>query len=108
MFVRNSADYGSWFQAQVGPAGGFIFGVGEVNGERKRVNLRESLKEDRIKPAGEWNTVEVTAQGAKLTSWVNGAVVSEWDQCPLLKGHIGLEGEGFKIEFRNLKLKNLP
>ena len=108
VFVRNTADYSSWFQAQVGPAGGFIFGVGEENGQRKRVNLRDSLKEDRIKPAGEWNTVEVTAQGPKLSSWVNGAVVSEWDQCPVLKGHVGLEGEGFKIEFRNLKLKRLP
>lgn len=108
IFVRNTADYSRWYQAQVGPGGGFIFGIGEENGQPKRVNLREQLKEDRLKPAGEWNTIEVTAVGPKLSVWANGATVSEWDQCPVLKGHIGLEGEGFHIEFRSLKLKKLP
>lgn len=107
IFVRNTADYSRWYQAQAGPGGGFLFGIGEKDGLPTRVNLREQLKQDRIKPAGEWNTFEVTARGPMLTVWANGAVVSEWNECPVLKGHIGLEGEGFPVEFRNLKLKKL-
>lgn len=107
IFVRNTADYSRWYQAQVGPGGGFLFGIGEENGEPKRFNLRDQLKEDRMKAPGEWNVFEVTAQGPRLTVWANGAVVSEWDQCPVRRGHIGLEGEGFRIEFRNLKIKRL-
>lgn len=65
------------------------------------------MKEDRVKPPGEWNVFEVTARGPVLTVWANGAVVSEWRECPVRRGHIGLEGEGFRIEFRNLKVKRL-
>lgn len=108
IFVRNTADYSRWYQAQIGPGGGFLFGIGEENGQAKRFNLREQLKEDRIKPPGEWNVIEVTAKGSTLSVWANGAVVSQWDQCPVRRGHIGLEGEGFRIEFRNLKVKRLP
>lgn len=107
VFARNTADYSRWYQAQVGPGGGFLFGIGEENGEPKRFNTRDQLKADRIRPAGEWNVMEVTARGPALSVWANGAVVSEWDQCPVRRGHIGLEGEGFRIEFRNLKVKRL-
>lgn len=108
IFVRNTADYSRWYQAQTGPAGGFLFGIGEEAGQPKRFNLREQLKEDRMAAPGEWNTFEVTANGRALSVWANGAVVSEWNDCPVPKGHIGLEGEGFRIEFRNLKVKRLP
>lgn len=49
----------------------------------------------------------ITAQGATLLSWVNGAAVSEYKYCSVGKGHLGLEAEGFRIEFRNLKVKPL-
>ena len=39
---------------------------------------------------------------------MNGAVVSEFDECEVRKGYVGLEAEGYRIEFRNLKLKVLP
>jgi len=26
--------------------------------------------------------------------------------CPILKGHVGLDAEGFRIEVRNLKVKS--
>jgi len=38
---------------------------------------------------------------------VNGAVTSEYSTPDVLKGYLGLEAEGFRIEFRNLKLKEL-
>jgi hypothetical protein len=38
---------------------------------------------------------------------VNGEVTSELDNTDVTKGYIGLEAEGYRIEFRNLKLKSL-
>jgi hypothetical protein len=61
----------------------------------------------RVKPAGEWNTLEVTARGKTLTLWVNGAVTCEFEGCNQPKGYLGVEGEGYRIEFRQMKLKLL-
>jgi len=108
VYMRNSADGAIWHQAQAGAAsGGFLFGNTLVNGERKRVNLRDAATPSRVKPAGEWNTYELSARGKTITLWVNGAVTSVFGECELPRGHIGLEAEGYRIEFRNLKLKEL-
>jgi hypothetical protein len=40
-----------------------------------------------------------------VTLWVNGALTNEWHDCAVAKGHVGLEAEGWKIEFRNVKVK---
>ena len=42
-----------------------------------------------------------------MTLWVNGAETSAWHDCEVPKGHVGLEAEGFRIEFRNVKVKPL-
>jgi hypothetical protein len=109
IYARNNADGSIWHQAQVGSSsGGFIFGNTMVSGSVQRVNLRDQVKENRVRPAGEWNSFEIRAEGRKITLWVNGAVTSEFDQCEVPRGYVALEAEGFRIEFRNLKLKELP
>ena len=40
-----------------------------------------------------------------MTLWVNGAVTAEWKECDVPKGYVGLEAEGWYIEFKNLKFK---
>lgn len=107
VFPRVNADGSTWFQAQTGPAGGYLFGNVPVDGQPQRVNLRDKMTENRVKPAGEWNTYEVRAVGRTLALWVNGAVVSEYADCPMTRAYIGLEAEGYRIEFRNLRLKKL-
>jgi len=42
-----------------------------------------------------------------LTLWVNGDVTTVWESLEVLKGYVGLEAEGYRIEFRNLRLKEL-
>lgn len=107
IFVRTLPDYSLWYQDQIGSsAGGYFFGYVYVDGARRRFDLSPRMVDQRIRPAGEWNTVEITARGATLTSWVNGATVSEYKYCPILKGYVGLEAEGFRVEFRNLKVKS--
>ncbi len=107
IYVRNSDDAKVWHQAQIGDAsGGFLFG--ETPGDAvalKRFNETKNLKDKRVKSAGEWNICEITAKGKEISLWVNGAVTSVFDACALPKGYVGLEAEGWRIEFRNVKLK---
>jgi hypothetical protein len=107
IYVRNSRDGGIWHQAQIGDgSGGFLFGkTPDGSGEPQRFN--QKTKDGRVKPAGEWNTIEITAEGRVLTLWVNGAVTCRFEDCGRDKGYLGLEGEGYRIEFRNLKVKKL-
>ncbi len=108
IYARNSADAKVWHQAQTGNAsGGFLFGQTLVDGELKRIDLSKSVKQKRVKPAGEWNTFEITCKGNEMTLWVNGGVTNAWHACEFPKGFVGLEAEGWRIEFRNVKVKPL-
>lgn len=74
-----------------------------------------------LKPAGEWNSEEITAKGRHITVKVNGKTTvdanlddvkdpAKLKKHPGLsrdKGHIGLLGHGAKVEFRNLRVKEL-
>jgi hypothetical protein len=108
-YVRNSKDGAIWHQAQFGDAkDGYLFGETLTSdGKKKFFNLKSKVTDMRVKPAGEWNTLEITARGKTITLWVNGAVTCQFEDCGLAKGRVGLEGEGYRIEFRNLKLKEL-
>jgi hypothetical protein len=108
-YVRNSKDGVIWHQAQFGDGnGGYLFGeTPGAEGKRRFFTTAKVVKEGRVKPAGEWNTLEITARGGTLTLWVNGAVTCEFRDCGHPKGLVGLEGEGYRIEFRNLKVKEL-
>ncbi len=109
IYARNNADGSIWHQCQIGDAsGGYLFGeTPGADGKKRFFSLTGDVKEPRVKPAGEWNTVEITAKGAVMTLWVNGAATCELRDCGQPKGLVGLEGEGFRIEFRNLKVKEL-
>jgi len=108
-YVRNSKDGGLWHQAQFGDAkDGYLFGeTPGADGKKKFFTTKKDVTDGRVKPAGEWNTIEVTAQGKALKLWINGAVTCQFTDCANPRGLVGLEGEGYRIEFRNLKVKEL-
>lgn len=107
IYVRNSGDGAIWHQAQIGDGkGGFLFGQ-TVDGDGGKKRFHQQAADGRVKSAGEWNTIEITAVGRVLTLWVNGAVTCRFEDCGRAKGYLGLEGEGYRIEFRNLKVKPL-
>ena len=94
--------------ARCGATGGYLFGESPTaGGARKFFSPDKDVKDMRVKPAGQWNILEITARGKTLTLWVNGAVTCQFGDCGLEKGRVGLEGEGYRIEFRNLKVKEL-
>jgi hypothetical protein len=108
IYARNSSDAHIYHQAQTGDgSGGYLFGNTPVKGTIKRFNLSKQQAASRVKPAGEWNVFEITCRGKEMTLWVNGAVANQWLECEAPKGYIGLEAEGYRIEFRNTKVKPL-
>jgi len=109
VYVRNSADGAIWHQTQLGDAtGGYLFGeTAGPDGTKQFFTKINEVADGRIKPAGDWNTIEMTARGNTLSLWVNGAITCEVKDCGAPKGVVGVEGEGFRIEFRNLKIKEL-
>lgn len=107
IMVRNDAMGNIWHQAQTGQAGGYLFGTTLVAGKPQRINLRDRMKENRVKPVGEWNTYEITCRGRTISLAVNGETVSEFTECEVPKGYVGLEAEGFRVEFRNIRVKPL-
>jgi hypothetical protein len=82
------------------------------------------------KPVGEWNTEEITVKGRQITVKLNGTTIVDAnlddvkDEAVLAKhrdmnkpegsrgiantkGHIGLLGHGTRVEFRNIRIKEL-
>ena len=80
-----------------------------------------AAKRGALKPAGEWNTEEIIAKCRQITVKLNGttivdanlddikdpAVLKKHPGLARTKGHIGLLGHGTRVEFRNLRVKEL-
>ena len=108
VYVRNSADGAIWHQAQVGSKNvGYIFGQTIIDGKKTGIPGNKLKVPQRGKEEGEWNTYEITCKGPNITLWVNGAVTAEWKTCQVPKGYFGLEAEGWYIEFKNIKFKEI-
>ncbi len=109
VFVRTSADGKIWHQAQVGNVHGtgYIFGDSPVDGVIKRIQYDDKVP-PRAKGPGEWNTFEVTCRGKIMTLWINGGITATWNNCQVPDGLVGLEAEGWFIEFRNVKFLPSP
>lgn len=82
-----------------------------------------AAKTGHLKPVGEWNSQEVIADGRHITVKLNGTTIVDVEnldtvetphpreQHPGLKnekGHIGFLGHGDPLEFRNIRIKELP
>jgi|APGre2960657505_1045072.scaffolds.fasta_scaffold14375_3 hypothetical protein len=63
---------------------------------------------DHSKGSPEWNHYRVICTNGVLRLSVNGHEVSGGENCNYRKGYIGLESEGAPVEFRNVRLKELP
>jgi hypothetical protein len=60
------------------------------------------------KGVGEWNHYYVRAINGEVRLWVNGEEVSGGSDCRPATGYLCLESEGSPIEFRNLRIRELP
>ncbi len=60
------------------------------------------------RPAGEWNHYYVRAINGEVRLWVNGEEVSGGNGCTPATGYLCLESEGAPIDFKGLKIRELP
>ena len=60
------------------------------------------------KGTGEWNHYYVRAINGEVRLWVNGEEVSGGTECSPATGFLCLESEGSPVEFRGLKIRELP
>jgi hypothetical protein len=60
------------------------------------------------KGAGQWNHYYVRAINGELRLWVNGEEVSGGNGAEPRAGYLCLESEGSPIEFRNIRVRELP
>ncbi len=70
--------------------------------------MRSFPAEDRSKGSPEWNHYRVVCSNGVIRLHVNGKEVSGGEECNYRKGYIGLESEGAPVEFRNIRIQELP
>ncbi|MSR32967.1 MAG: DUF1080 domain-containing protein [Gemmataceae bacterium] len=67
-----------------------------------------------VKPAPDWNHMEITCKGPKITIAINGEKIIDADQSTIpeiatkpLKGYISLQNHGGQADFKNLRVREL-
>jgi hypothetical protein len=59
------------------------------------------------KPPGEWNKVEILAEGGRYRVWMNGKLVNDATGVSISRGMAGVQSEGGEIHFRKVQLTPL-
>jgi len=106
-YEKQTGKKADWFTTH-----GDVFPVGSstmkpfppVAPDGKRAFPRKNL----TKGVGEWNHYYIRAINGEVRLWVNGEEVSGGTACEPRTGYLCLESEGSPIEFRNLRLRELP
>ena len=57
------------------------------------------------KPHGEWNVLEMIAEGDRVKYWVNGTLVMEGGEASLARGKILFQSEGSELFFRSIAIR---
>jgi 3-keto-disaccharide hydrolase len=106
-YEKKSGKKGDWFTTN-----GDIFAVGNsklkpfppTSPDGSRSFPRKRLS----RGVGEWNHYYVRAINGELRLWVNGEEVSGGNGADPRKGYLCLESEGSPIEFKNIRIRELP
>ncbi len=70
--------------------------AGDIAGVKKNA--------DQENPPGEWNRLEILAQGSRYTVWLNRKLANQVDGVELTGGPVGLQSEEGVIQFRRVVL----
>lgn len=106
-YEKRTGKKGDWFTTN-----GDVFAVGKSKMkpfEPTSPNGSRSFPhKERSKGANEWNHYYIRAINGEVRLWVNGEEVSGGTGCEPASGYLCLESEGSPIEFRNLRIRELP
>jgi hypothetical protein len=67
----------------------------------------EALLKKVMKPAGEWQAYVIRVRGRRVTVQVNGEPINAAEGLADPAGYLGIQGEGGKLEFRHVRIKEL-
>ena len=100
----------SGWQVEVAPAGNNTGGIYESYGRGWLIKPTDA-KQKMLKE-GSWNTLKIKAQGAQITTWLNGAEMIQItdDKIGQGQGFIALQihdGGGIKVKWRNFRITEL-
>jgi hypothetical protein len=106
-YAQRTGKTGDWFTTN-----GDIFAVGSsrltpfapTSPDGSRSFPRKQLS----RGAGEWNHYYVRAINGEVRLWVNGEEVSGGSGAEPSTGYLCLEAEGAPVEFRNIRVRELP
>lgn len=112
VFIRSTVDgtkVKGW-QVEVAPAGKHTGGIYESYG-RGWLIKPEAEKEKALKE-GEWNKMKIKVKGSRVTSWLNGTKMVDFDDAKIGEGEGGIalqihSGGDVKVSWRNLEIKKL-
>ena len=69
---------------------------------------RSFPRKELSRPSPAWNHYYVRAINGEVRLWVNGEEVSGGRNCEPRSGYLCLESEGAPVEFRNMRIRELP
>ena len=57
------------------------------------------------KPVGQWNEIEIVSKDGTLASRLNGMLISTCQPSGLTSGLLGLQSEGYEVQFKHLRVR---
>ena len=112
VFIRSTVDgikVKGW-QVEVAPTGLHTGGVYESYG--RGWLIKPDPKNEKVLEEGEWNKLKIKVQGAKLTSWLNGTKMVDFNDEKIGMGEGGIvlqihSGGDVKVSWKNIIIKEL-
>lgn len=103
---EKSGKKADWFttNGDVFPVGSKMKPFPPVSPNGERSFPRKELS----KGVGEWNHYYIRAINGEVRLWVNGEEVSGGTECDPRTGYVCLESEGSPIEFKGIRIRELP
>jgi len=98
------------WQAEVAPPGHNTGGIYESYG--RGWLIKPDPEKDKALKMGDWNTMKIKAVGDKVTTWLNGQMMIEFEDSKIgeAEGSIALQihsGGGIKVLWRNINIEEL-
>ena len=112
VFIRSTVDGTkvSGWQVEVAPPGNDTGGIYESYG--RGWLIKPDPEKDKALKFGEWNKMKIIVKGGRVTSYVNGQMMVDYEDDKIRDGKGGVllqihDGGGIKVYWRNIVLKKL-
>jgi hypothetical protein len=106
-YEKSSGQKGDWFTTH-----GDVFQVGTAKMKPFKPTSpdgsRSFPRKELVKPSEAWNHYYVRCINGEVRLWVNGEEVSGGNDCDPKTGYVCLESEGAPVEFKGLRVRELP